>query len=65
MGLGDMSEDEFIALFRREADPSRKELNLMPWTYFAGMTDDDLAAIYAYLQSVTPVEYAPGDMGSE
>jgi len=57
-GLGDTSEDEFIALFRREADPSRKELNLMPWTYFGEMTDMDLAAIYAYLRTVPEVEYA-------
>jgi mono/diheme cytochrome c family protein len=58
-GLGEMSPDEFIALFRREADPTRKELNLMPWTYFGKMTDADLAAIYAYLQTVPAVEYAP------
>ena len=58
-GLGDTSEDEFVALFRREADPSGKELNLMPCTYFGDMTDRDLAAIYAYLQTVPEVEYAP------
>ena len=33
-------------------DPTRTELNLMPWTYFANMTDVDLAAIYAFLQTV-------------
>jgi mono/diheme cytochrome c family protein len=58
-GLGDTSQDEFIALFRRESDPSRKELNLMPWTYFGKMTDPDLAAIYAYLQTVPAIEYTP------
>jgi hypothetical protein len=27
----------------------------MPWTYYAGMQDDDLRAIYAYLRSLPPV----------
>ena len=58
-GLGDMSQDEFIALFRRETDPNNKELNLMPWTYFGNMTDADLAAMFAYLQTVPVVEYSP------
>ncbi len=55
-GIGDMTEVEFIALFRREADPTRTELNLMPWTYFANMTDADLGAIYAFLQTVPAME---------
>ena len=58
-GLGNVSLEEFIAVFRRAADPSRMELNLMPWTYFAKMTDADLGAIYAYLQSVPAIEYTP------
>jgi mono/diheme cytochrome c family protein len=58
-GLDDMSVDEFIALFRRETDPGAEELNLMPWTYFGNMTDADLGAIYAYLQTVAAVEYTP------
>ena len=58
-GLGDMSLDDFIALFRRETDPNNKELSLMPWTYFGKMTDADLGAIFAYLQTVPPVEYTP------
>lgn len=58
-GLDDMSRGEFIALFRREAAPTGGELNLMPWTYFGNMTDDDLGAIFAYLQTVAPVDYVP------
>ena len=27
----------------------------MPWTYYAGMEDQDLRAIYTYLRSVPPV----------
>ncbi len=58
-GLGDTSRDEFVALFQRKTDSSTNELNLMPWTYFGQMTDADLGAIYAFLQTVTPVEYSP------
>jgi cytochrome c553 len=58
-GLDDMSEKDFIALFRREQGPAATELNLMPWTYFGNMTDGDLGAIFAYLQTVAPVDYAP------
>jgi mono/diheme cytochrome c family protein len=53
-GLGDMDADEFIALFRRPAVPATDEVNLMPWTYFDGMSDADLGAIYAFLQTVKP-----------
>jgi hypothetical protein len=58
-GLDNMSLDGFIALFRREADPSRMELNIMPWTYYEAMTDRNLGAIYAYLQSVPAIECTP------
>ena len=58
-GLGDMNLDEFIALFRRGEVPATQEINLMPWTYFGNMTDADLTAIFAYLQTVEAVEYAP------
>jgi hypothetical protein len=29
----------------------------MPWGYFRNMTDEDLKAIYAYLQTVAPVQH--------
>jgi hypothetical protein len=28
----------------------------MPWTMYANMTEEDLGAIYAYLQTVPPIE---------
>jgi hypothetical protein len=58
-GLGEMSEAEFIALFRRTTDPSATDINLMPWTYYGNMSDADLGAIFAYLQSVPAVRYSP------
>jgi len=29
----------------------------MPWAEHAGMTDEDLEAIYTYLRTVAPIEY--------
>jgi hypothetical protein len=30
---------------------------IMPWEDFRGMTDEDLKAIFAYLQTLTPVRH--------
>ena len=29
--------------------------SIMPWTMYAGMTEEDLSAIFAYLQTVAPI----------
>ncbi|HYH55708.1 MAG TPA: hypothetical protein VD772_03800 [Anseongella sp.] len=31
-------------------------LTLMPWMMYAGMTEEDLGAIYDYLRSLDPIE---------
>lgn len=62
-GIGDWPRAFFIARFRDRASagtpwlpPRDRRLNtIMPWTMFAGMTDEDLGAIYAYLRTVRPV----------
>lgn len=62
-GLGTWTEDQFLEKFRAyRADAPRTlegaeqlQNTEMPWTYYAGMRDDDLRAIYAYLRSLTPV----------
>ncbi len=62
-GIGNWPRDFFIARFRDPASagtqrlpPKDRRLNtIMPWTMFAGMTDEDLGAIYAYLRTVRPV----------
>jgi hypothetical protein len=49
---------EFIALIRtghRPGDPTRV-LQVMPWLVYAQMTDEDLTAIYAYLQAIPHAE---------
>ena len=64
-GLGNWSEDQFLARFKLYDMPSDSlpevsgnQFNtVMPWAMYAGMKDSDLKAIYAYLQSVEPVEH--------
>ena len=60
-GLGAWTEERFLNKFlpyREEKgynyDPG-KQNTLMPLSDYAGMTDDDLKAIYAYLRTVKPV----------
>ena len=62
-GIGDWPRAFFIARFRNPASAGTQGLPLrdrrvntiMPWTRFAGMTDEDLGAIYAYLRTVRPI----------
>jgi hypothetical protein len=61
-GIGNWPLDFFIARFRdaasagtRRLPPGRRINTIMPWTMYAGMTDEDLGAIYAYLRTVRPV----------
>ncbi len=62
--MGKASKEEFIARFRAFAvftadtapqAPSGRN-TIMPWISFAGMTDEDLGALYDYLKTVPPVE---------
>jgi mono/diheme cytochrome c family protein len=50
--MASWSEEQFVARFRGgRVYPGSH----MPWEAFAGMTDDDLRAIYRYLRTLTPV----------
>lgn len=55
-GIGRWSEDEFLRAMRsgqhRGDAAARPILPPMPWMNLAGQSDDDLRAIFAYLQSV-------------
>ncbi len=58
-GLGAWSKEQFIARFHgyREAvkvEPSRN--TVMPWLAFADLTDEDLGAIWAWLQSMPAID---------
>lgn len=62
-GIGSWTEEQFVDKFRAfRGTPARTltgaerlQNTEMPWTYYAGMEDDDLRAIYAYLRSQPPV----------
>lgn len=63
-GLGNWSEDGFVDRFKTFAGEAARipieqgTVNTpMPWTMYAGMEEQDLRAIYRYLQTVTPVEH--------
>jgi mono/diheme cytochrome c family protein len=62
-GLGGRTKENFIAQFKSFEDGKQYEVKvsgehntLMPWLDFAKMTEDDLGAIWEYLQTVPPVE---------
>lgn len=61
-GLGTWDKASFIAKFRAFSDPSAaapvgaSDMNTpMPWYFYAGMTDEDLGAIYDYLRTIPAV----------
>ena len=64
-GIGAWTEEAFVQRFRMYSDPAYKparmgktDLNTpMPWNMYAGMTDEDLKAIYAYLRSIGPIQH--------
>lgn len=55
-GIGNWTREAFVNRFKAHvtAQPIAENgfQTVMPWTMYAGMTDDDLSAIYTYLQSV-------------
>ena len=58
-GLDGWSEADFVRAMRNGVRPDDSQLDpLMPWAVTAGLTDADLAALWAWLQSVPP-EAAP------
>jgi hypothetical protein len=62
-GIGSWTEQQFIDKFKAFETPSnsvlgeheRAQNTVMPITAYAGMTREDLSAIYAYLRTVPPV----------
>ena len=63
-GIGSWSETDFVGKFKFYDNPEGRTITpesmgyntVMPWTMFAGMTDQDLKAIYKYLRTVKPVK---------
>jgi len=64
-GIGNWSEADFVKRFKMYADSSYiphkvgpADMNTpMPWTMYAGMQENDLKAIFAYLQSLKPITH--------
>ena len=56
-GISYYDEAMFVKTLRTGQVGARKLSSLMPWGYFRNMTDEDLKAIFAYLQTVTPVQH--------
>lgn len=58
-GIGSWPEENFIRAMKqgkfKGVEGGRTLLPPMPWQNFAGMTDDDVKAIYAFLITTTPV----------
>lgn len=61
--LGSWSEEDFMNTLRTGTTPKGKNLDpeMMPWPWFARMTDDELQAIWLHLQALEPREL--GDNG--
>lgn len=65
-GIGSWSKDRFVKRFKQYSVPvdslhqvEGNEFNtVMPWQMYAGMAEQDLEAIYAYLKNISPVENA-------
>jgi len=54
-GLGTWSEADFFKAMRTGTRPDGRVLDtFMPWPYYAQMTDDELRALWRFLQVVPP-----------
>ncbi|MFC3878689.1 cytochrome C [Algoriphagus namhaensis] len=62
-GIGNWTEATFVARFKEYQDPRylREKVaigdfnSIMPWIMYSGMKEEDLKAIYAYLQTLEPI----------
>ena len=63
-GIGGLSKEEFLNRFTEyrspemQKIPARENNTVMPWLMYAGMSDDDLDAIYSYLRTAKPVRHS-------
>ncbi len=64
-GIGGWSKEFFIKRFKYYSSDSAHTIppdpsgfnTIMPWTMFAGLTEQDLGAIYDYLRTIPPVRH--------
>ncbi|WP_202962354.1 c-type cytochrome [Congregibacter litoralis] len=65
-GIGGWTLEEFTVAMRQGERPDGSHLYpVFPYTAFTKVSDEDIAAIYAYLQTLDPVSYKPpeNDLG--
>ncbi|KGE05007.1 c-type cytochrome [Pseudohaliea rubra] len=63
-GIGNWNEDDFRAAMRHGVRPDGEHLYpAFPYTAYTRLTDDDLAAVWAYLREVPPVQSLPPENG--
>ena len=57
-GLGSWTPEMFVNALRtgKHQGTGRPILPPMPWNWYRNMTDDDLKAVFAYLQSLPPIK---------
>ena len=63
-GWGGRDADNFVGLFRSFADVEARavpvgstgQMTVMPWLSYAGMSERDLRAVFAYLESLEPID---------
>jgi mono/diheme cytochrome c family protein len=64
-GIGSWTKETFVQRFKMYADSSYVPATIepgklntpMPWSMFAGMKEQDLEALYAYLRSIAPIDH--------
>jgi mono/diheme cytochrome c family protein len=65
-GIGNWTKEAFVNRFKAYVDSNNSPLHqkvsptdfntVMPWTFYSGMTAEDLGCIYEYLRSVQPIQ---------
>ncbi len=56
-GIGGFDETAFTQAMRTGYVKSRKLSQIMPWHAFSGMSEEDMASVFAYLKSLAPVQH--------
>ncbi len=58
-GIGNYTEEDLKKALQKGRAPSHQIYPAMPYPSYHGMTDDDISALFAYFQTVPPIEKAP------
>jgi hypothetical protein len=56
-GLGNWTDGEIVSATVSGAGKSGEWNTVMPWKMYAGITGQDLSAIYTYLQFLRPIHH--------